>query len=300
MIDGIDEEVSERRPAPESPSAVAGPSADILRQGTIAPRRSLALLAAGCGFVAAVAYVDGPRRSRTFGARALPLDAARRSRLRGRAARSAGVGRGGSALRWRACRAARARGRRRAVDPHHPAEGADARGLRGRRRRRREGRRGEARRSGATTSRSSTSRCPTATGVDAARSACARRGNEVPVIMMSGHATIDTAVRATRLGALDFLEKPLSTDRAAARASRTRCASSRAEAEATRAPRRRPGTVGELVGESRAMHELREQIARAAKSQRHACSSPASAAPARSSSRARSTCASQARARARS
>src|SRR5689334_25333718 len=30
--------------------------------------------------------------------------------------------------------------------------------------------------------------------------------NEVPVIMMSGHATIDTAVRATRLGALSFLE----------------------------------------------------------------------------------------------
>src|SRR3989442_14399392 len=35
---------------------------------------------------------------------------------------------------------------------------------------------------------------------------------ETPVIMMSGHATIDTAVRATRLGALNFLEKPLNTD----------------------------------------------------------------------------------------
>ena len=30
---------------------------------------------------------------------------------------------------------------------------------------------------------------------------------DVPVIIMSGHATIDTAVRATRLGALNFLEK---------------------------------------------------------------------------------------------
>jgi DNA-binding NtrC family response regulator len=30
-----------------------------------------------------------------------------------------------------------------------------------------------------------------------------------PVIMMSGHATIDTAVEATRFGALDFLEKPI-------------------------------------------------------------------------------------------
>jgi len=30
----------------------------------------------------------------------------------------------------------------------------------------------------------------------------------MPVLMMSGHATIDTAVEATRIGALDFLEKP--------------------------------------------------------------------------------------------
>ena len=30
-----------------------------------------------------------------------------------------------------------------------------------------------------------------------------------PVIMMSGHGTIETAVEATRLGACDFLEKPL-------------------------------------------------------------------------------------------
>ena len=38
-------------------------------------------------------------------------------------------------------------------------------------------------------------------------------GVDMPVVMMSGHATVDAAVRATRLGALDFLEKPLSTDR---------------------------------------------------------------------------------------
>ncbi|MEY3497459.1 MAG: hypothetical protein RLZZ325_466, partial [Pseudomonadota bacterium] len=30
----------------------------------------------------------------------------------------------------------------------------------------------------------------------------------MPVVMMSGHATIDTAVEATRIGALNFLEKP--------------------------------------------------------------------------------------------
>ncbi|MBF0310442.1 MAG: sigma-54-dependent Fis family transcriptional regulator [Magnetococcales bacterium] len=37
--------------------------------------------------------------------------------------------------------------------------------------------------------------------------------NRVPVVMMSGHGTIDTAVAATKIGAYDFLEKPLSLDR---------------------------------------------------------------------------------------
>ncbi|MDO5678895.1 MAG: response regulator [Pelistega sp.] len=32
---------------------------------------------------------------------------------------------------------------------------------------------------------------------------------DMPVIMMSGHATLDTAVEATRIGAADFLEKPI-------------------------------------------------------------------------------------------
>ena len=35
----------------------------------------------------------------------------------------------------------------------------------------------------------------------------------MPVIMMSGHATIDTAVEATRYGALEFLEKPIAMAR---------------------------------------------------------------------------------------
>ncbi len=38
-------------------------------------------------------------------------------------------------------------------------------------------------------------------------------GNEVPVVVMSGQATIDTAVKATRLGAWDYLEKPLEPER---------------------------------------------------------------------------------------
>jgi two-component system, NtrC family, nitrogen regulation response regulator NtrX len=38
-------------------------------------------------------------------------------------------------------------------------------------------------------------------------------GAPVPVVMISGQANVDMAVRATRLGAVDFLEKPLSTDK---------------------------------------------------------------------------------------
>jgi len=83
-------------------------------------------------------------------------------------------------------------------------------------------------------------------------------------IMMSGHGTIDLAVRATRLGALDFLEKPLSTDRLLVMLENT-LRLVRAEAEA-RELRSQVGYFDELVGDSRAMRELREQVLRAARS----------------------------------
>ena len=37
--------------------------------------------------------------------------------------------------------------------------------------------------------------------------------DETPVIMISGHASIDIAVKATKLGAFDFIEKPLSLEK---------------------------------------------------------------------------------------
>ncbi|MFO7177640.1 MAG: sigma-54 dependent transcriptional regulator [Pseudomonadota bacterium] len=89
-------------------------------------------------------------------------------------------------------------------------------------------------------------------------------GTESAVIMMSGHATIDAAVRATRLGALDFLEKPLSTDRLLLVLENT-LRLVRAEAEA-RELRNVTGYFDELLGESRAMRELRERVLRAARS----------------------------------
>lgn len=89
------------------------------------------------------------------------------------------------------------------------------------------------------------------------------QGADLPVVMMSGHATVDAAVRATRFGAIDFLEKPLSTDRLLLVLDNT-LRLVRAEAEAT-ALRTQTGLASELVGQSRAMAVLREQIGRAAK-----------------------------------
>ena len=51
---------------------------------------------------------------------------------------------------------------------------------------------------------------PDTDGVTLLKEWAAAGSLNMPVIMMSGHATIDTAVEATRIGALDFLEKPIS------------------------------------------------------------------------------------------
>ena len=48
-----------------------------------------------------------------------------------------------------------------------------------------------------------------------------------PVIMISGHATIETAVEATRLGAFDFIEKPLSIEKLVASAEKALSASTK-------------------------------------------------------------------------
>ncbi len=87
--------------------------------------------------------------------------------------------------------------------------------------------------------------------------------SDMPVLMMSGHATVDAAVRATRLGASDFLEKPLSTDRLLLVIENT-LRLVRAEAEALEL-RSQAGKGGELIGDSAVMRALKEQISRAAK-----------------------------------
>ena len=55
-------------------------------------------------------------------------------------------------------------------------------------------------------------RLPDGNGIDLLRSV-RQNGIRAPAIMISGHGTIADAVEATRAGAFDFLEKPLSRDR---------------------------------------------------------------------------------------
>jgi two-component system nitrogen regulation response regulator NtrX len=78
------------------------------------------------------------------------------------------------------------------------------------------------------------------------------------VVMISGHGTIETAVRATKLGAFDFLEKPFSLDRTLIvlkNALETR----RLRNENRDLKRNLPPTV--IVGDSVPMKALRQQIA---------------------------------------
>ena len=88
------------------------------------------------------------------------------------------------------------------------------------------------------------------------------RLSEVPVVMISGHANVETAVRAVRLGAYDFLEKPLSLERVVLTAQK---AIERRDLLAEVATfRGRRESESELLGESAPMRKLREEIARVA------------------------------------
>ena len=80
--------------------------------------------------------------------------------------------------------------------------------------------------------------------------------------MISGHGTIETAVKATRLGAYDFIEKPLSLEKILVTVSR---ALEHARLERENATLRASlDQRTEIIGESAAIRALREQIATAA------------------------------------
>ena len=89
-----------------------------------------------------------------------------------------------------------------------------------------------------------------------------QRSVDTPVVMISGHGNIESAVRAIKMGAFDFVEKPLSLEKTVlvvGNAVRQR----RLEAE-NRALRAHVDRRLAMVGESYVMQQLREQIAMAA------------------------------------
>src|SRR5437868_5355943 len=91
-----------------------------------------------------------------------------------------------------------------------------------------------------------------------------RAAGAPPVIVISGHGNIETAVRATRLGAYDFLEKPLSLERVLLTIGHA--LSDRKLREQVRDLRQSLSADDLLIGESDAMKQLEQQVRSAAPS----------------------------------
>jgi two-component system nitrogen regulation response regulator NtrX len=85
---------------------------------------------------------------------------------------------------------------------------------------------------------------------------------EATVVMISGHGTIETAVKATRLGAYDFIEKPLSLEKMLITVARS-LEHGRLERE-NAALRAQLEERTEIIGDSEVIRALRDQIATAA------------------------------------
>jgi two-component system nitrogen regulation response regulator NtrX len=85
---------------------------------------------------------------------------------------------------------------------------------------------------------------------------------EAQVVIISGHGNIESAVRAIKMGAFDFVEKPLSLDKTVL-VVRNALRQRRLEAE-NQALRARVDAQHTLVGDSYAIQQLREQVAMAA------------------------------------
>ena len=89
---------------------------------------------------------------------------------------------------------------------------------------------------------------------------------EVPVIMISGHGTIDTAVAAIKKGAYEFIEKPLDSDRLLLTVARAlEAAELRREVAELKL---RAGETNELIGSSAAIKQIRTIAERAAPTDR--------------------------------
>jgi two-component system, NtrC family, nitrogen regulation response regulator NtrX len=84
----------------------------------------------------------------------------------------------------------------------------------------------------------------------------------LPVVMISGHGNIETAVSAIKMGAYDFIEKPFKADRLVLVAERA-LEASRLKREVSEL-RARAGAANRIVGKSSAIHQLHQIIERVA------------------------------------
>jgi two-component system nitrogen regulation response regulator NtrX len=103
---------------------------------------------------------------------------------------------------------------------------------------------------------------PDTDGITLLREWSVTDGYDCPVVMMSGHGTVETAVEATRLGAYDFVEKPLSLTKLLRTVERALDAGRRKRLSA----RAHGPTLAVPIGKSKVTLALREQVQNAASS----------------------------------
>jgi two-component system nitrogen regulation response regulator NtrX len=77
---------------------------------------------------------------------------------------------------------------------------------------------------------------------------------KAPIVIMSGHGTIETAVRATKLGAFDYLEKPLSLDKLIPLLDHAR------QIRAQQDERNKQSSVPDMIGSSPLISQIKRQI----------------------------------------
>jgi DNA-binding NtrC family response regulator len=103
---------------------------------------------------------------------------------------------------------------------------------------------------------------PDTDGITLLREWSVTDGYDCPVVMMSGHGTVETAVEATRLGAFDFVEKPLSLTKLLRTVERALDAGRRKRLS----ERTRGSALAVPIGKSKLTQALREQVQQVAAS----------------------------------
>jgi two-component system nitrogen regulation response regulator NtrX len=89
-----------------------------------------------------------------------------------------------------------------------------------------------------------------------------KEGNEVPLVMMSGHGNIETAVEAVKKGAYDFLTKPVDLNRLLVTI--RNAMDKQSLVSETKTLRKKVSKGGEIIGESKAIEEVKNLIEKVA------------------------------------